>query len=875
MAEYKSRYTGYQIDLGVKAANSAYSKPSSGIPKSDLDDEVKTSLNKADSAIQSVKTINNQSIVGTGNITIEGGSGSFSYRDIDFADETQWDGTAPTQAVLQDILDNDYQALHIINVEGIADAWLWKCIGAEADGTQMKRYANLDDEDEETPAMVSFFLITKMDGEEEIDFHANDVYLNGGSGTDDYTALNNKPHINDVELNGYLITSELGLQDKLISGTNIKTINDHSILGEGNITIQGGEGGSKPTRNFIHVSMDDTSSTVSYINNASNSSIYGNSLLAAMKEMHENHGMVFSLYLYSNLDFDTSTTNGANKKAELYTARKWLKFGYHKIGGSFASALTYEQAKTIYTTFANKILQCCGSLESVDRMPRLDYFKIGAAGARGFRDCPAGLLGVLGPDDVRTDDIYLSAETLHWLAGFEDRDPSVVTNWYPKEYIVDRELGIRHFKTDLRLDWISQTNWSGQKHDSPSGEKAGNANAVYQSLMDWYKDGRHADAFCPMIIFFHEVEWTSGRLTKAYFEKIAQFAEEVGMDFDFPQNRFYDVPNRYDIYPGGSTPETKELVSIQVLTPPNKTNYFENEVFNPSGMVVAGNYETTVSHTPSQEIISTYVYSPTGALSLGDTAITISYSGKTTTQAISVVPSGTTSHAITSVITNGTAGGATEIYEGGTAEVTIAPNSGYDVPTSVTVTNATYTYSNGVVSLSNPIDDVTITATCPESAVVTDTIANNTVTVVKQLSQIPVAGWTKNVGFSGGSTVATGAGAVAGRAITVDKSPNGTGYCVDVQGKSRIRITDASLAPFIAGFMLSGKGQTDIATNSDTTHASWNKASYWWASGSDGLVINLQGNEKYWFPYIKMVASPTQTITDSELAGVISSIVIE
>ena len=33
-------------------------------------------------------------------------------------------------------------------------------------------------------------------------------------------------------------------QDKLISGTNIKTINNNSLLGSGNITIQGGGGGT-------------------------------------------------------------------------------------------------------------------------------------------------------------------------------------------------------------------------------------------------------------------------------------------------------------------------------------------------------------------------------------------------------------------------------------------------------------------------------------------------------------------------------------------------------------------------------------------------------------------------------------------------------
>lgn len=621
--------------------------------------------------------------------------------------------------------------------------------------------------------------------------------------------------------------------------------------------------------------MDDTSSTVDYINNESNASIYGNSLLSAMRDMHEEHNMVFSLYLYKNLSFDTTTANGAAKKAELYAARDWLKFGYHKMG-PFCDELSYADAKSIYTTFANAILTHCGSLDSVDRMPRLDYFRSGKNGLEGFRDAPAGLLGVLGPDDVRTNNIYLPVENQKWLSGYEDRDSSVTTNWYPKDYITDHEIGIKYFKTDLRLDWIS-TSATWQNHDVPVGQTSKNPENVYNTLKTWYADGRHSDTFCPMIIFFHEVEWTSGRIKKTWFEKIAQFAEEVGMDFDYPQNRFYDMPNRYDINVGGGTPETKELQSIVVLTPPNKTNYEVGEIFNTGGMVVAANYETTTTHTPSQEIISTYTYSPTGALTLSDTEITITYNGKTTTQAISVVNPGTISYTITTNVTDGTYSGATEIYDGGTAQVTIVPNSGYNIPTSedITVVGASYTYNNGTISLSSPTTDVTINATCPEQSVVTDTIANNTVTVVKQLSQIPVADWAKDVGFSGGNSVRTGTTTNVGRAVTVNKSPNGTGYCVDVQGKSRIKITDASLAPFIAGFMLSGKGQNDIATNSDTTHYKWNTASYWWASGSDGLVINLQGNEKYWFPYIKVEASPSAVLTDQQIANVINSIVIE
>ena len=80
---------------GFTKNTGTYSKPSGGIPKTDLASAVQTSLGKADTALQShqdisgkqdklvsgsnIKTINGQSILGSGNITIEGGSGGSSY----------------------------------------------------------------------------------------------------------------------------------------------------------------------------------------------------------------------------------------------------------------------------------------------------------------------------------------------------------------------------------------------------------------------------------------------------------------------------------------------------------------------------------------------------------------------------------------------------------------------------------------------------------------------------------------------------------------------------------------------------------------------------------------------------------------------------
>ena len=85
---------------GFTKNTGTYSKPSDGIPKSDLASVVQTSLSKADTALQShqdisgkqdklvsgtnIKTINGQSILGSGDILIEGGGSSSSGEDKRF-----------------------------------------------------------------------------------------------------------------------------------------------------------------------------------------------------------------------------------------------------------------------------------------------------------------------------------------------------------------------------------------------------------------------------------------------------------------------------------------------------------------------------------------------------------------------------------------------------------------------------------------------------------------------------------------------------------------------------------------------------------------------------------------------------------------------
>ena len=75
--------------------------------------------------------------------------------------------------------------------------------------------------------------------------------------TGDYNDLSNKP-----DLSQYATHSELNLkQDVLISGENIKTINNQSLLGSGNIDIQGGGGSSYTAGQNIDITNNVISTT--------------------------------------------------------------------------------------------------------------------------------------------------------------------------------------------------------------------------------------------------------------------------------------------------------------------------------------------------------------------------------------------------------------------------------------------------------------------------------------------------------------------------------------------------------------------------------------------------------------------------------------
>lgn len=72
-------------------------------------------------------------------------------------------------------------------------------------------------------------------------------------------SFNSKHKSSEIE---EILDSVGGKQDKLVSGTNIKTINGESILGSGNISISGGSGGGSSAYPEVHHGTSDTNFTL-------------------------------------------------------------------------------------------------------------------------------------------------------------------------------------------------------------------------------------------------------------------------------------------------------------------------------------------------------------------------------------------------------------------------------------------------------------------------------------------------------------------------------------------------------------------------------------------------------------------------------------
>ena len=183
-----------------------------------------------------IKTINNQSLLGSGNIEIQGGSGS--------------DYSAGTNI---DITNN------VISVTGIT---------IPTSNTAFTNDAGYVNSGEVETQITSKGYITGYTESDPV-FQASAA---SGISEQDITNWNAKldssaltPYYTSAQTDNAISNATSGKQDTLVSGTNIKTINNQSLLGSGNIEIQGGSGSGS---NIIEITQAEYDALTAYTEGA-------------------------------------------------------------------------------------------------------------------------------------------------------------------------------------------------------------------------------------------------------------------------------------------------------------------------------------------------------------------------------------------------------------------------------------------------------------------------------------------------------------------------------------------------------------------------------------------------------------------------------
>ena len=185
-----------------------------------------------------IKTINNESILGSGNIVIQGGSGGGSYTagaNINISTDNVISVTGITVPTKLSELTNDEGFVNSGEVE-----------------TQITNKGYITGYTETDPV----FQASAASGISEQDITNWNAKLDSSALTPYYTS---------AQTDNAISNATSGKQDTLVSGTNIKTINNQSLLGSGNIEIQGGSGGGS---NIIEITQAEYDALTAYTEDA-------------------------------------------------------------------------------------------------------------------------------------------------------------------------------------------------------------------------------------------------------------------------------------------------------------------------------------------------------------------------------------------------------------------------------------------------------------------------------------------------------------------------------------------------------------------------------------------------------------------------------
>ena len=221
-------------------------------------------------------------------------------------------------------------------------------------------------------------------------------------GTTDYDQLDNRPQINSNTLTGNMSSSDLGLQDTLVSGTNIKTINNTSLLGSGNITISGS--GAVDSVNgqtgTVVLSASDVGAQVTLVSGSNIKTINNTSLLGSGNITIGGNANAFNLFDFKWSDHELDDM-------------AWLRsdtFSWQP-GGTYSNAYNHLVADaTVYEwdvdLFTNRRYPQVGDKVFINNSGSATHYYVVTA----YNES-TGVLTILNTSDQSTEDVLYSGNS--------------------------------------------------------------------------------------------------------------------------------------------------------------------------------------------------------------------------------------------------------------------------------------------------------------------------------------------------------------------------------------------------------------------------------------------------------------------------------
>ena len=255
--------------------------------------------------------------------------------------------------------------------------------------------------------------------------------------------------------------------------------------------------GNYKINRYLHVSLDDVNSCLKDLidNSSTYTSLFDNSFLNDLKNIHDMFGTVFTLNTFNTAGTGYNISNmPTNYKNEFAENSNWLRFSFHAKDSSTRYDTSTGTIETDYATFINAI-KTFASEKCLDNFIKLGFFTGNADTINLLNSSSYKPIGYFTADDTRLS-YYLTQTQTDFINA--------------NNYGYDSSKNIYFMKSQTRLENISNVDtWLS------------NLDILNLDYLE---------------IFTHEHEWDNE--IKSKLIKILAFLNDLGYQNDYFNNHF-------------------------------------------------------------------------------------------------------------------------------------------------------------------------------------------------------------------------------------------------------------------------------------------------------------------------------------------------